>query len=154
MKKEAVVASALIRNLAGLVLVFVFEGQDEVAFLPGGSREKGETPVETAIRESFEETGLRVNVEKLVTFYNLVVFNKDGHEKCRFLHYLFLASTTDSDPRPSSEWRDSKANCRWTTLEGLGRYRKVWPLPEEVRRRISKGKLDLGDMGELKYQTE
>jgi 8-oxo-dGTP pyrophosphatase MutT (NUDIX family) len=53
--REEIVASALIRNMAGLILVF--EGQGEFAAVPGGSSEREETPEETAIRESFEETG-------------------------------------------------------------------------------------------------
>jgi len=152
MKEEVVVTSALIRNMAGLILVF--EGQYDVAALPGGSSEPGETPEETAIRESFEETGLRVNIEKLVALYNLIVFNQDGTEKCRFLHYLFLASTMDSNPKPNSEWKNTGVKCRWTTLKGLRQYRKVWPLPEKVRTRISEGKLDLGIVGELEYRMD
>lgn len=148
--REEIVASALIRNMAGLILVF--EGQGEFAAVPGGSSEHEETPEETAIRESFEETGLRVNIEKLVASYNLIVLNRDGTERCRFLHYLFLASTTDANPRPSSEWQTSGATCRWTTLEGLGLYKEVWPLPEEVRSQIADGNLNLGNLGGLKYQ--
>ena len=152
MRKEDVVASALIRNIAGLILVF--EGQGEFAAVPGGSSELGETAEETAIRESFEETGLRVNIEKLVASYNLIVLNRDGAERCRFLHYLFLASTTDANPRPSSEWQTSGATCRWTTLKGLRLYKEVWPLPEEVRSQIANGNLNLGNLGELKYQIK
>ena len=146
MEKETVVASTVIRNAEGLVLVF--ESRDGFAALPGGTCEDKETPKEAAIRESLEETGLRVDIEKLVTVYNLTVYNKDGTEKCRFLHYLFLASTKDNEPLPSSEWEDSGAKCRWTTLDGLRHYRGVWPLPEEVRRKISDGMLDLGNAGE------
>lgn len=152
MKEEAVVASALIRNMAGLILVL--EGQDMIAALPGGSTERGETPEQTAVRESLEETCLRVSIENLVAVYNLTVLNKDGTGRCRFLHYLFLASTMDVNPQPSSEWRNSGAKCMWITLRDLMQYRAVWPLPENVRKRISEGKLDLGNLGELKYQME
>ena len=149
-ERETVVASVLIQNVEGLVLVF--ESQEGFAAVPGGTSEGEETPEETAIRESLEETGLRIDIEKLVTFHNLIVLERDGSERCRFLHYLYLASTEDTFPRPSSEWRESGAKCRWTTLEDLMHYRRVWPLAEEVRRRISKGELDLGNIGELKYR--
>ncbi|MDH5441024.1 MAG: NUDIX domain-containing protein [Candidatus Bathyarchaeota archaeon] len=122
--------------------------------VPGGSSELGETPEETATRESFEETGLSVNIEKLVALYNLIVLNLDGTEKCRFLHYLFLASTTDTSPQPGSEWQDWGATCRWIVLKDLSRYRGVWPLPEQVRGQIAHGNLNLGNLGELKYQME
>lgn len=150
--REEVVASALIRNGAGRILVL--ESLDGFAALPGGSSERGETPEETAIRESFEETGLRVNIEKLVALYNLAVVNQDGTERCRFLHYLFLASTTDADPRPSSEWHNSGARCRWIMPKDVELYKRVWPLPEEIRSQISEGSLDLGNLRELKYQMK
>lgn len=150
MEEETVVASALIQNMEGLILVF--EGQDGYAGLPGGTSERGETPEETAVRESLEETGLRISIERLVCSYNLIIFNKDGTEKCRFLHHLFLASTKGLSPQPLSEWKNIRVKCRWITLGWLKNYKKVWPLPEEARNRISDGMLDLGNMGELKYQ--
>lgn len=42
-------------------------GGREAWFLPGGGAEGAETAVETAVRELFEETGLRVAAEKLGT---------------------------------------------------------------------------------------
>lgn len=150
MEEERVVASALIQNMEGLILVL--EGQDGYAALPGGTSERGETPEETAVRESLEETGLRITIEKPVSSHNLIVFNKDGTEKCRFLHRLFLASTKDSGARPRSEWKNSEAKCKWTTLEDLKHYKGVWPLPEEVLSMVSEGMLDLGNLGELEYR--
>ena len=152
MRKEIVVASALIRNTARLILVLESEGG--FAAMPGGSSELGETPEETAVRESSEETGLSVSVGKLVALHDLIVLNPDGTEKCRFLHYLFLASTTDTSPQPGSEWQNWGATCRWIKLEDLSRYRGVWPLPEQVRGQIAHGNLNLGNLGELKYQME
>jgi len=150
--KEVTVASALIRNGAGLILVF--ESQNRIAALPGGSSKKDETPEDTAVRETFEETGLRVTIEKSVAIYHLIVFTRDGDEKCRFMHHLYLASTTGSNPQPSSEWKNSRVRCSWITLRALRQYRKVWPLPEKVRMRISEGEMNMGDLGELEYRME
>jgi len=152
LREEIVVASALIRNTAGLILVLESEGG--FAAMPGGSSELGETPEETAVRESSEETGLSVSIEKLAALYNLIVLNLDGTEKCRFLHYLLLASTTDTSPQPGSEWQNWGATCRWIKLEDLRLYRGVWPLPEQVKGQIAHGNLNLGNLGELKYQIE
>lgn len=49
--------------------------------LPSGGMEPGESPAETAIRETFEETGLRVRVKRLVGVYsdpNQLVIYADG----------------------------------------------------------------------------
>jgi len=147
--KTDFVASVLIQNKRGLFLVF--EGRDEILALPGGSGERNEKPAETAIREAFEETSLRVQIEKLVALHQLIVFNSNGTKRREFLHYLFLASTEDDNPRPGAEWRDSVVKCRWIKLRDLKTYRKVWPLPEEVRSKISDGILNLGNLGELEY---
>jgi len=152
MKNEAVVSSVLIRNPLGLILVF--ESQDGFAALPGGSSEHEETPEDTAIRETLEETNLKVKIKKLVASYNLAVFNPDGTLKCKFRHYLFLTSTVNSRPLPSSEWKETGAKCRWIEPKDLQQYKGVWPLPENVRQGVSKGKTELGDLGELKYQIE
>jgi len=144
------VSSALIRDSVGRILVF--ESQNGFAALPGGTREYGETAKETAIRETFEETGLRIDIEGTVASYNLTVLNKDGTERCKFRHYLFLASTTDTNARPSAEWSSLEAECTWTTLSGLKRYRSVWPLPEPVTNELSEGNLNLGNLGELTYR--
>jgi len=147
--KSDFVASIFIRNKRGLFLVF--EGRDGILALPGGSGERDEKPEEAAIREALEETNLRVQIEKLVVLYRLIVFNSDGTKRREFLHYLFLASTEDDNPKPSAEWRNSNAKCHWIKLKDLRTYRKVWPLPEEVRSKISDGTLNLGNLGELEY---
>jgi len=150
LRKYTIVASTLIKNLEGLFLVF--EDINEFIALPGGVSEHGETPEETAIREAYEETSLRIDIEKLIASYDLIVINRDGTEKCRFLHYLFLASTMDVNPRPDSEWRDLKAKCRWVKLKDLRLFKVVWPIPEEVKDQISEGNLDLGKLGKLEYR--
>jgi len=132
-------------------LFLVFEGRDGILALPGGSGEHDEKPEETALREAFEETSLRIQIENLVALYRLIVFNSDGTKRCEFLHYLFLASTEDTNPKPGAEWQDSVVKCRWIKLRDLKTYRKVWPLPEEVRNKISDGILNLGNSGKLEY---
>ena len=52
--------------------------------IPGGGREPGETPEQTAIRESFEELGLTVSIDRLLA---KVIFR--GREQ-----YYFFARVT------------------------------------------------------------
>lgn len=150
MGQGVIVASALIRNSSGLFLVF--DDSSGSAALPGGMVERGENPEETAVREAYEETGIRIRVIQLVASYQLTVLWPDGAEKVTFLHHLYLASTTDLNPQPRSEWRDSNARCMWKKLDDLGLYEGIWPLPEEVKERVSEGNMALGNLGHLKYK--
>lgn len=62
-------ASAAIFNQAGEILL-TRRADNGLWCLPGGHMDFGETLAETAIRETLEETGLRVAVERLVGVYS------------------------------------------------------------------------------------
>jgi len=66
--------------------------------LPGGRQEKGEAPWDTAIRETIEEVGLEVKIEKLVGQY----FKPEANENC----YAYLCSVVAGEPKLSNEADD------------------------------------------------
>ena len=56
--------------------------------IPGGGIDKGETPEDAAIRELYEEMGVRIKLDKLV-----------AHRVGKFFeHYVFTAEITDGEP--------------------------------------------------------
>jgi 8-oxo-dGTP diphosphatase len=72
-------AFTVIRNEQGQVL-WVKRTDQNVWNLPGGGHENGESPWQTAVRETREETGLEVELQKLYGVYvkpeqNEVIFN-------------------------------------------------------------------------------
>jgi len=77
--------------------------------LPGGHLEPNETIEECAVREVFEETGLKITVEKHLGFTddNYVVENK------RYLTFFVIAELTDPanvqpqlmEPEKCEEWK-------------------------------------------------
>jgi len=61
--------------------------------LPGGNAEAGESPVETATREVEEETGVKVELERMTG-----VYYQDDHQAGEFIHFVFAASLPDDVP--------------------------------------------------------
>lgn len=74
--------SAVIRDKEGRVLLTRRRDNGQWC-LPSGGMDAGESPSETCIREVFEETGLRVQVKRLVGVYsdpNQLVVYQDGNK--------------------------------------------------------------------------
>ncbi len=85
--------------------------------VPGGSVELGETLHEAVIRETFEETGLTVEVGKLAGVYELIIRDDEGIS----FHYVlidFFAASRSGEPVAASD----ASECRWVPLDGLGEY--------------------------------
>ena len=76
--------------------------------LPGGRHELGETLTETAIRETWEETGVTIRVDGLVGIFSNphhVVAFSDGEVRQEF-SVCFRGRPTGGTPRPSNESTD------------------------------------------------
>ncbi|MBR9706931.1 MAG: NUDIX hydrolase [Candidatus Diapherotrites archaeon] len=78
-----------------LLLVKTFEGWT----IPGGLVEKGEFLEETATRECFEETGLRVETKGLFKFSDDPKRDPNGHG----IVFIFNAVVVGGKLRPSGE---------------------------------------------------
>ena len=109
------------------VTLFVLDPQSRVALIrkpqfapdvwrpPGGGIKPGEDFVAGAVREAFEETGLRVELTRYLVASD-ARFRHDGRELAWRTH-VFLAATEDAELAPQDPAEIAAA--RWGTLEEL-----------------------------------
>lgn len=90
---------------------------------PGGRAEPGETPAETAVREFFEETGIRARNPILFTTYDLKS-EKDGGT-----HFFLSVFRIEADPDVEAVAADDAADPGWYTAQEIRRL----PCPPSVR---------------------
>lgn len=88
--------------------------------LPGGRVERDETPLEAAMREMAEETGLAFDELRYVT-----MFRED-----KVIHYLFEARKADDKPRPRNEIEA----CRWIKARDVAKRRVRRPIKTLLKR--------------------
>ena len=116
-------AYVLCRDDEGRILLtrFVQEGNPDSGkwTMPGGGMEWGEHPVETAIRELEEETGLTADIGSIVT-----VFSRwfDAHETPRgeaghVLGIVFEATSAQGELRTDFDADDTTEAAGWFTLD-------------------------------------
>ncbi|MDZ4194611.1 MAG: NUDIX domain-containing protein [Pseudomonas sp.] len=88
--------------------------------LPGGRVEQGESPIQAALREMKEETGLAVEQLRYVSQY----------QENRVVHFLFEARLkTSQKPRPHNEIED----CRWISAKHLGKQNVREPIKSLIK---------------------
>lgn len=88
--------------------------------LPGGRVERDETPLQAAMREMAEETGLSFDELRFLTQYR--------EEKV--IHYLFEARKADDKPRP----RNEIDACRWIKARDVSKRRVRRPVKTILKR--------------------
>jgi 8-oxo-dGTP pyrophosphatase MutT (NUDIX family) len=90
-------------------------------FVPGGKIESGETPLETAVRETFEETGYHVRADPQRSCVAHYEFTWDGTAR-RIVTHFFRAKLVDpqADPMPVNDVGYNEG-VHWLPLEALSR---------------------------------
>ena len=78
--------------------------------LVGGKLEPGESPLEAALRETYEEVGLRIETATLLGDFHSEAANEPGHT----LHSTVFLVESDEEPIAAAEI----AEVRWTPLRG------------------------------------
>lgn len=104
-------------NDAGHILLIHRTDNDNWA-LPGGAMDLGESLPEAAVRETFEETGVRVEVTGLVGIYtdprHIILYTSNDEARQEF-SVVFTARAVGGELTPSAESRE----VRWVAPEAI-----------------------------------
>jgi 8-oxo-dGTP pyrophosphatase MutT (NUDIX family) len=101
-------ANVVVVNDEGALLMIHRTDNDNWA-LPGGAMDLGESMIDTAVRETKEETGIDCEVTGLVGIYtdpkHVILYTSDGEVRQEF-SIVFTARPTGGVPTASSESRE------------------------------------------------
>jgi phosphatase NudJ len=100
--------------------------------LPAGRAERGESLVDAAIRETLEESGVRVRLTGLVR-----VEHTAERRRAR-IRAVFLGEP-EGDTTPKAVPDEESLGASWVTLGELGRYPLRSPAVEELLRYVAAG---------------
>ena len=117
MKSKGIGAAAFIVNDEGKVLLVKHTYGRLNWELPGGGAESNESPVETAIREVREETGLTVSAQHLSGCY----YDPQNDS----VHFVFWCNQSEPAAVPQPD-RAEISECRFWSPEALPRPISDW----------------------------
>ena len=92
--------------------------------LPGGAREPGETLAETAKRETMEETGVVVAVERLMAINERLPNPRSPNHHAVF--FTFFARIIDGTPAVTGD--EEIVRVKWVDAEEANRLMPYWQL--------------------------
>jgi len=118
-RRRRVRASSLCVENGNLLLVRLLEPETQtiLAFPPGGEVEPGELPEAAAARETLEETGYQVEIERQSEEVTRYPFRWDGREYDCTTHF-FLARKTLHDPQKVTDPEHALGNL-WLPLTAI-----------------------------------
>lgn len=88
--------------------------------LPGGGLEIGETCIDALERETFEECGIKIKVEKLLFYEDINFYYQPTDSAWQVLALCFLATPQNFDIDSSRKGED-EGDAEWVPLEKLSK---------------------------------
>ena len=123
-------ANAIVVNETGDILLICRTDNGNWS-LPGGAMDLGESLGQTAIRETFEETGIEIRLTGVSGIYtnpnHVLEYTSDGEVRQEF-SVVFTAEKVSGQPTPSSE----SSRVEWVAASDWTRL----PMHASMRKRI------------------
>lgn len=118
-KREIVSSGVIIKNQEGKFLVFRRgEPHNDLSF-PKGKVEAGESLEDAAIRECFEETGLKAKILKSLGFISYKYYWPPTDELCQKTAHYFLAEAINDHITGEFEKEDNVLEIGWRTKDEI-----------------------------------
>lgn len=134
MKKRVRASVVVIHNDKILTFLGIDpSNQKEYFFLPGGAIESGESPVETAVRETFEETGYQIRAETSSIIDKDYCFNWNGEDyECLTIFYRGYLTNPFQAPKTVVDAEYNKGH-HWIPVADI---KKVFSYSPEIQEAI------------------
>ena len=98
---------------------------------PGGILEPGEQPAQAVVREVWEETGVKAEVERLVSVVSAEPFTYPNGDRVQMLDLAFRCRAVSGSPGPVG---DESLDARWFAPDELPE------MPERVMERVRRAR--------------
>jgi 8-oxo-dGTP pyrophosphatase MutT (NUDIX family) len=118
--REFSAGGVVVRTIRGRPMVAAIrpQGKPEGLWaLPKGNIDPGETPEETAVREVWEETGVRGSLVEKLGDVKYVYTRRDGERTFKIVSFFLLQARRGRIGRIDERMRVEVAEARWLPLE-------------------------------------
>ena len=112
------VGAVIVRDKEVLLIKRAAPPKEGYYSIPGGLVEVGERVEDAVRREVYEETGLKIEIEKLIAVMDNIIKDEEGRVKYHYILVDYLAKPIGGELRVSSDASDVKW-VRFDRLKGI-----------------------------------